>query len=59
MKHNMGSFTLHVQLELGFDVFQKGWDGSQPLRRFVPPPPHHHQLAYFQHIELSVPKRKI
>ena len=31
----MGSFTLHVQLELGFDVFQKGWDGSQPLRRFV------------------------
>ena len=42
----MGSFTLHVQLELGFDVFQKGWDGSQPLRRF-------------EHIKRSVPKRKI
>ena len=37
-----GSYTLHVQLGLGWDVFQNGWDGSQPLRRFVPPPPHHH-----------------
>ena len=37
-----GSFTLHVQLGLGWDVFQNGWDGSQQLRRFVPPPPHHH-----------------
>ena len=25
--------TLHVQLGLGWDVFQNGWDGSQPLRR--------------------------
>ena len=22
-----GSFTLHVQLGLGWDVFQNGWDG--------------------------------
>ena len=29
---------LHVQLGLGWDVFQNGWDGSQPLRRFVHPP---------------------
>ena len=53
-----GSFTLHVQLGLGWDVFQNGWDGSQPLRRFVPPPSPP-PLPYFQHIELSVPKWKI
>ena len=39
---SLGSFTLHVQLGLGWNVFQNGWDGSQLLRRFVPPPPHHH-----------------
>ena len=38
----LGSFTLHVQLGLGWDVFQNGWDGSQPLRHFVTPPPHRH-----------------
>ena len=27
-------FTLHVQLGLGWDVFQNGWDGSQPFHRF-------------------------
>ena len=32
-----GSFTLHVQLGLGWDVFQNGWDGSQPLRREAVP----------------------
>ena len=42
-----GSFTLHVQLGLGWDVFQNGWDGSQQLRRFVPPPPHHHHYLIF------------
>ena len=45
--HKDGSFTLHVQLGLGWDVFQNGWDGSQPLRRFVPPPPHHHHYLIF------------
>ena len=56
--NQFGSFTLHVQLGLGWDVFQNGWDGSQPLRRFVPPPSPP-PLPYFQHIELSVPKWKI
>ena len=53
-----GSFTLHVQLGLGWDVFQNGWDGSQPLRHFVSPPSPPPPLTYFLHIKLSVPKRK-
>ena len=52
------SFTLHVQLGLGWDVFQNGWDGSQPLRRFLSPPSPPPPLTYFLHIKLSVPKRK-
>ena len=32
--NNMLMFTVHVQLGLGWDVFQNGWDGYQPLRRF-------------------------
>ena len=55
---NLGSFTLHVQLGLGWDVFQNGWDGSQPLRHFVSPPSPPPPLTYFLHIKLSVPKRK-
>ena len=57
-KRKFGSYTLHVQLGLGWDVFQNGWDGSQPLRRFVPPPPHHHHYLIFNTLNFLYQKGK-
>ena len=47
MATSFGSYTLHVQLGSGWDVFQNGWDGSQPLRCFELNMPQC-QFQYFQ-----------